>query len=204
MTNLEVFLEWKGQNRRLGLMRRIPGRGRETVSFEYDQSWIDSKERFSIDLALPIGLGTFFPTARGEMFGTIGDSAPDSWGRNLMRRRERRQAEAQGRRARTLQEADYLLGVSDETRLGALRFRWEGEDIFQAPQEIGVPGTIELGRLLGASRRILRDEETDEDLLLIFAPGSSLGGARPKASIVDQNNKLSITKFQKDDDDYSK
>ena len=203
MTNVEVFLAWKGQNRRLGLMRRIPGRDRETVSFEYDQSWIDSKERFSIDPALAIGLGTFFPPARGEMFGTIGDSAPDSWGRNLMRRRERRQAEAEGRRARTLQEVDYLLGVSDETRLGALRFRWEGEDIFQAPQDTAVPGTIELGRLLGASRRILRGEETDEDLLLIFAPGSSLGGARPKASIVDQNNKLSIAKFPKDNDDYS-
>jgi len=104
---------------------------------------------------------------------------------------------------RTLSEADYLLGVSDETRLGALRFRWEGEEAFQAPTRAGVPGLIELGRLLQVTERILRDEETEEDLLMIFAPGSSLGGARPKASVVDQHGNLSIAKFPKETDDYS-
>ena len=120
-----------------------------------------------------------------------------------MRRRERRQAEVEERRPKTLQETDYLIGVSDQTRLGALRFGWEGDEEFQAPSTSGVPGTIELGRLLSASQRIINGEETDEDLLLVFAPGSSLGGARPKASILDQNNDLSIAKFPKNDDDYS-
>ena len=98
---------------------------------------------------------------------------------------------------------NYLLGVADETRLGALRFRWLGDDIFQAPTRIGVPPLIELGRLLQITERILRDEETDEDLQLIFAPGSSLGGARPKASVVDQHGHLSIAKFPKETDEYS-
>jgi serine/threonine-protein kinase HipA len=116
---------------------------------------------------------------------------------------ERRQAEREGRAVRTLTESDYLLGVSDETRLGALRFRWVGEQTFQAPSRAGVPSLIELGRLMQITERILRDEETDEDLQLIFAPGSSLGGARPKASVIDQHGHLSIAKFPKETDEYS-
>ena len=75
---------------------------------------------------------------------------------------------------------------ADETRLGALRFRWAGEEVFQAPLRAGVPALVQLGRLLAVTERVLRDEETDEDLQIIFAPGSSLGGARPKASVLAQ------------------
>ena len=184
-------------------MRRHPARARESLTFEYAPEWVASAGNFSIDPILPIGPGTFRPPAGQEMFGTLGDSAPDTWGRTLMRRRERRAAEREGRPVRTLHETDFLLGVSDETRLGALRFRWVGDDVFQAPQETGVPGTVALGRLLGASERILRGEESDEDLLLIFAPGSSLGGARPKASVIDQHGCLSIAKLPKETDGYS-
>ena len=120
-----------------------------------------------------------------------------------MQRAERRQADREHRAVRTLTETDYLMGVSDETRLGALRFRWAGDEVFQTPRRNGVPALIELGRLLQAAERILRDEETDDDLQLIFAPGSSLGGARPKASVIDQHGHLSIAKFPKDTDDYS-
>jgi serine/threonine-protein kinase HipA len=116
---------------------------------------------------------------------------------------ERRLAEREDRTLRTLAESDYLLGVADETRLGALRFRWAGEEVFQAPLRAGVPALIELGRLLAVTERILRDEETDEDLQLIFAPGSSLGGAHPKASVIDQHGRLSIAKFPKETDGYS-
>lgn len=120
-----------------------------------------------------------------------------------MQRAERRRAEREGRAARTLQELDYLLGVSDVSRLGALRFRHVGEEVFQSPTSVGVPNLVELGRLLEATERISRDEETDEDLQLIFAPGSSLGGARPKASVIDHHQALSIAKFPKETDEYS-
>jgi serine/threonine-protein kinase HipA len=120
-----------------------------------------------------------------------------------MQRAERRRAEKEGRAVRTLTESDYLLGVADETRLGALRFSWSGDEVFQAPIQAGVPTLINLGRLLQVTERILRDEETDEDLQLIFAPGSSLGGARPKASVIDQHGHLSIAKFSKETDEYS-
>ena len=120
-----------------------------------------------------------------------------------MQRAERRFAEREGRPTRTLMEADYLLGVADVSRVGALRFRRSGEELFQSAAATGVPGQIELGRLLQATERILRDEETDEDMQLIFAPGSSLGGARPKASVTDRYGRLAFTKFPKETDDYS-
>jgi len=173
------------------------------VSFEYRREWLTDAARFSLEPALALGQGAFTPPAGSTMFGAIGDSAPDTWGRRLMQRAERRQAERDGRPVHTLSDADYLLGVADVSRLGALRFRHVGEDEFQAPTHAGVPTLVDLGRLMEVTERILRDEETDEDLAMIFAPGSSLGGARPKASVIDQHGRLSIAKFPKQTDDYS-
>lgn len=203
MADVEVHIDLEGKVRRLGLLRRQMSRRSETVTFEYDADWLQDASRFSIEPALKLTAGTFPPQGGQALFGSIGDSAPDTWGRRLMQRAERRMAQREGRQLRTLGELHYLLGVADETRLGALRFRWSGEDVFQAPAHDAVPALIELGRLLQITERIDRDEETDEDLQLIFAPGSSLGGARPKASVMDQHGHLSIAKFPKETDDYS-
>lgn len=203
MPDVEVHIHLNRQTRPLGLLRRHTGRRNESVTFEYDDAWLADRDRFSIEPALTLTRGIFPAPRNQSVFGSFGDSAPDTWGRRLMQRAERRQAERERRAPRTLTEADYLLGVSDETRLGALRFRWAGEDPFQAPPREGVPALIALGRLLEITERILRDEETDDDLQMIFAPGSSLGGARPKASVVDQHGHLSIAKFPKETDDYS-
>ena len=203
MANFEVHIDLGGRTRPIGLARSNRVRGAETILFEYDGAWLEDPDRFSLEPALALTRGTFAPPARLATFGSIGDSAPDTWGRRLMQRAERRLADREGRAVRTLAESDYLLGVADKTRLGALRFRWAGEETFQAPIRAGVPALIELGRLLQITERILRDEETDEDLQLIFAPGSSLGGARPKVSVVDQHGHLSIAKFPKETDDYS-
>lgn len=203
MTDVEVHIDLEGQVRPLGILHCQASRRGETVTFEYDETWLGDANRFSIEPALTLTAGAFPPQAGQPIFGSIGDSAPDTWGRRLMQRAERRLAEREGRRVRTLGELHYLLGVADETRLGALRFRWRGEEEFQAPVREGVPALIELGRLLQITERIERDEETDDDLQLIFAPGSSLGGARPKASVIDQHGHLSIAKFPKESDDYS-
>jgi len=203
MTDVDVYIDLEGQVRPLGVLHRQASRRGETVTFEYDETWLGNANRFSIEPALTLTAGAFPPQAGQPIFGSIGDSAPDTWGRRLMQRVERRLAEREGRQVRTLGELHYLLGVADETRLGALRFRWLGEEEFQAPVREGVPALIELGRLLQITERIERDEETDDDLLLIFAPGSSLGGARPKASVIDQHGHLSIAKFPKESDDYS-
>ena len=202
MADFEVHIDLEGRTRPIGLARSNRVRGTETIVFGYDGAWLEDPDRFSLEPALVLGLGAFAPPAGFATFGSIGDSAPDSWGRRLMQRAERRLAEREGRAVRTLLESDYLLGVMDETRLGALRFRWAGDNTFQAPPRVGVPALIELGCLLQITERILRDEETDEDLRLIFAPGSSLGGARPKVSVIDQHGRLSIAKFPKETDDY--
>jgi serine/threonine-protein kinase HipA len=203
MADIEVHIDLEGRTRPVGLAHSNRVRGNETIVFEYVPEWLADPDRFSIEPALALTRGGFPPPAGQTVFGSIGDSAPDTWGRRLMQRAERRLAEREGRAVRTLAESDYLLGVADETRLGALRFRWAGEKEFQAPIRAGVPTLIQLGHLLQVTERILRDEETDEDLQLIFAPGSSLGGARPKASVVDQLGHLSIAKFPKETDEYS-
>lgn len=203
MTDVEVHIDLEGQVRPLGILHRQASRRGESVTFEYDEAWLGDANRFSIEPALTLTAGTFPPQAGQPIFGSIGDSAPDTWGRRLMQRAERHLAEREGRQVRTLGELHYLLGVADVTRLGALRFRWRGEEVFQSPVRDGVPALIELGRLLQITERIERDEETEDDLRLIFAPGSSLGGARPKASVIDQHGHLSIAKFPKESDEYS-
>lgn len=203
MSDFEVHIALNGRTRQVGLARSNRVRGKETILFEYDDAWLNDSDRFSLEPALAMTRGAFAPPSGLTVFGSIGDSAPDTWGRRLMQRAERRAAEREGRAIHTLAESDYLLGVSDTTRLGALRFRRVGEESFQAPDRSGVPALIQLGKLLQITERILRDEETDEDLQLIFAPGSSIGGARPKASVIDQHGYLSIAKFPKETDDYS-
>ncbi len=203
MADFEVHLSTDGGTRQIGRARSNRARGKETVVFEYADEWLRDADRFELEPELPLTRGGFAPPVGQAIHGFLGDSAPDTWGRKLMQRAERRRAEREGRAVRTLMESDYLLGVSDETRLGALRFRRVGEERFLADSRSGVPALVDLGRLLQSTERILRDEETDEDLQLIFAPGSSLGGARPKASVVDQHGRLSIAKFPKESDDYS-
>ncbi len=203
MADIEVHIDLHGRTHQVGVARVNAVRGNETVVFEYLDDWLRDPDRFSIEPALMLTRGGFAPPQGQAIFGSLGDSAPDTWGRRLMQRAERRQAEREGRVVRTLSESDYLLGVADETRLGALRFRRSDDDIFQAPVRTGIPALIDVGRLLQVTERLLRDEETDEDLQLIFAPGSSLGGARPKASIIDQHGHLAIAKFPKETDEYS-
>lgn len=203
MADFEVHIDLGGRTRPVGLARSNRVRGNETILFEYDRTWLEDEESFSLEPALALTRGAFAPPPGQVTFGSIGDSTPDTWGRQLMQRAERRVADRETRAVRTLAESDYLLGVSYETRLGALRFRLVGDEEFQAPVRAGVPALIELGRLMQVTERILRDEETEEDLELIFAPGSSLGGARPKASIIDQHGLLAIAKFPKEADSYS-
>ena len=84
MRDVEVHIDWRGITRRVGLLRRHSARGRENVTFEYDSSWLESGINFSVDPSVPVSRGIFRPPPDQEMFGTIGDSAPDTWGRTLM------------------------------------------------------------------------------------------------------------------------
>lgn len=204
LQDVSVHIQLDGRTHHVGLLRRQTARGRlDAVTFEYDHAWLANDARFALQPVLALASGVYASgAAGGRLFGAFADSAPDSWGRRLIQRAERRNATREGRQVRTLGEVDYLMGVSDIARLGALRFRRTQEEEFQAPTASGVPALVELPRLLASARRIERDEDSEDDLATILAPGSSLGGARPKASVID-NGDLSIAKFPKDTDEYS-
>jgi serine/threonine-protein kinase HipA len=179
-------------------------KNKEGATFEYEASWLEHRERFALEPALKLGPGPFHTAADMPMFGAIGDSAPDRWGRALMRRMERRRAEREKQTPRTLQEMDYLLLVDDEARQGALRFaEREGGPFLRKEGAKRTPPLIELPELLSAAERVAEDKDTEEDLRLLLAPGSSLGGARPKASVRDKDGHLAIAKFPRRDDDYN-
>ncbi len=150
---------------------------RESASFEYDQSWLNHPERFALEPALALTLGSFHTQSPQSLFCAIGDSAPNRWGRVLMRRAEIARAKEANETPHTLGEIDFLLGVNDEARQGALRFSKTLNGPFLSPPgKRTIPPLIDLPKLLSATERFLKDEENSEDLKLLLAPGSSLGG----------------------------
>jgi serine/threonine-protein kinase HipA len=151
-----------------------------------------------------LGPGPYHTDEGKALFGAIGDSAPDRWGRALMRRAERRQAELERRASRTLKEIDYLLMVDDEARQGALRFaKSEGASFVREGGQARIPPLIELPRLLAAAEHFDEEQETEEEIRLLLALGSSLGGARPKASVRSADGQLLIAKFPHKADETS-
>ena len=198
---LDVFADLEGVPVRAGrLWARTRGR-KESASFEYDDGWLAHRAGFALDPMLPLGRGLFH--TEQPLFNAFGDPAPDRWGQTLMRRNERARAKAEGRTPRTLLAVDFLTLVDDATRLGALRFRDASSgDAFLSSSGKPVPPLLELARLLSATSRIAANEETDADLALVLAPGTSLGGARPKASVRDADGRLLIAKFPRKDDEW--
>lgn len=200
--HLNVYIDLTNRPILVGRLWARDRGGRESASFQYDQDWLSSRLRFPLEPALTLDPGAHHTQLGKKLFGSIGDSAPDRWGRVLMRRQERRLAEREQRAIRALNEIDYLLSVDDFTRQGSLRFKDVTGGDFLADSSVCVPPLIELPRLLSAAGRVATDDESDEDLRLLLAPGSSLGGARPKASVIDRDGQLTIAKFPHRDDEY--
>ncbi len=197
-----VYVDLGGRPQLVGRLWGRVRRDRESATFEYDKIWLENPARFSLEPALQVGPGPFHTAGDLPMFGAIGDSAPDRWGRVLMRRMERRRAEREGTTPRTLREMDYLLLVDDEARQGALRFaEREGGPFLREEDAKRIPPIVDLPKLLSASQRFIEEKDTDEDLRLLIAPGSSLGGARPKASVRDKDGQLAIAKFPRAGDE---
>lgn len=192
-----VYIDLDGTPVLVGTLFARFRKNRENASFTYDASWLGNPSRFALEPALVLHDLSHHTHDGQAMFGAFGDSAPDRWGRMLMRRAERKRAKAEKRDPRPLNEIDCLLGVNDETRQGALRFAEHLAGPFLAATGDGpqVPPLIELPALLAASNRIAADEDDDADLRLLLALGSSLGGARPKASVRDHDSRLLIAKF---------
>jgi len=199
-----VYADLEGMPHLVGRLWARMRKDRESASFEYDKSWLAHPERFSLEPALKLGPGPY-PTPAGKaLFGAVGDSAPDRWGRVLMRRAERLRAEREGRAPRTVREIDCLLMVDDEARQGALRFaEREGGPFLAEYTAAKIPPFVDLPRLFFAAEHVLSDTASDDDLRLLLAPGSALGGARPKASVRDRGGYLAIAKFPSEGDEVN-
>ncbi len=200
---LEIYVDLQGEAHLAGRLWARSHKGRQSASFEYDPSWLQSESRFSIDPFLDLGRGVFHTPPGRLLFGAFSDASPDRWGRRLMQRLERKQAEAEHRTVRALLELDYLLMVDDELRTGALRFREAGSKRFLSSGETRIPPLVFLPKLLAASDHVIAENESAEELKLLLAPGSSLGGARPKASVKGTDGRLLIAKFPHVDDEWN-
>jgi serine/threonine-protein kinase HipA len=176
-------------------------RGRtESATFAYDPAYLARNDgAYQLDPTLPLIEGQQ-QTAEGRaLFGAFTDSAPDRWGKRLIRRRVETEADAG---ARNLGEIDFLLGVGDDMRQGALRYRDPAAAVFLAVEDQAVPPLLALPELLGAADRLERDEPDEEQLRILLRGGSSLGGARPKANVLMPDGRVMIAKFPSVEDEH--
>ena len=194
-----------GVRQRVGVLYRHVLRTDIPASFEYDKDWLKHDQAFALDPRLELWRGEQHPPADIPAFGVFMDSAPDRWGRVLMERREAAAAARDVRKMRTFHEMDFLLGVYDRTRMGGLRFCEPGGPFLDSSDNAAPPVT-DLKELAYISQRIEEPgveklPEYERWLALLIAPGTSLGGARPKANFTD-DQKLWIAKFPAKDDRY--
>ena len=204
-----VYADWQelAGTHLMGILKAESIRGKEVFSFSYEPAWLETGPALLIDPDLQLFTGPQYTREEKPNFGLFTDSSPDRWGRVLMERREAFIAREEGRRARVLMESDYLLGVHDLYRMGALRFKLDPDGPFlDSNTAMAAPPMTSLRSLEEASLALENDDAAEDPafaqwLNLLMSPGSSLGGARPKASVTDPDGHLWIAKFPSRRDD---
>jgi len=204
-----VYENWSDITpKKMGTLYIDGGKGREVISFEYDEKWlVNAYTNFMFDPDLSLFRGRQYTPLDKPMFGVFADSCPDRWGRLLIKRREAILAKKEDRRPKRLTDIDFLLNVYDETRMGALRFAVNENGPFMSDdKEFATPPWTTLRELETASLAFEQNEDGLEEKWLkqLIAPGSSLGGARPKASVMAPDGSLWIAKFPSKNDDTNK
>lgn len=192
---VDVIVDLAGEQVLAGRMWSHRAGRRETATFVYANDYLSHRHAYQLDPALELMSGHHAVPDGQAMFGAFTDCAPDRWGRTLVARAESRRARAEGTAGRSLGEIDYLLGVRDDMRQGALRFRDTDSSLYLAEIDGGVPTLVELPRLLAAAERLDGEHETEQDLADLLRGGSSLGGARPKAHVELEPERFAIAKF---------
>ena len=201
-TKIGVYTELPGGKPpvRVGTLWAVGDRARQGAKFEYDAAWLAHPQGYGLEPALPLGRGVQY--TRHALFGCMADSSPDRWGRTLMKRAEAARAREAAESPRWMSEADYLLRVCDTARQGALRYSLDGGATFLDNRaENAVPPLVDLRKLQHAVDNMVEDKAGDADLQLLLAPGSSLGGAWPKACVRDERGRLCIAKFSRADEE---
>jgi serine/threonine-protein kinase HipA len=200
---LEVWLDDDlGPARPVGTLAHDRGQ----IRFHYDRDWLKEPRAFALDPDLSLDEHPFFPQPELGNFGIFLDSSPDRWGQTLMKRREALQAKDEKRPPRALHAWDFLIGVQDQTRQGALRFRRAGTETFLGDEKMAAPPVTTLRELQAVAYQLSNRRIDDLDALrrwlaVLVAPGASLGGARPKANFTEADGALWIAKFPARDDD---
>ncbi len=201
--SIRVYAHWQGMDTPflMGILHSDRLKGKEIFSFEYVENWLQKGPSQLLDPSLQLYSGLHYLNEEQENFGIFLDSSPDRWGRILMRRREAALSRIEDREEQKLFETDYLLGVYDGHRMGALRFKLEEDGPFlNNNRDMASPPWASLRELEQISLRLEEDDVIEDPeylkwLSMLIAPGASLGGARPKASIVDNDDVLWIAKF---------
>jgi serine/threonine-protein kinase HipA len=209
-TKIWVYADWDflEGSQIMGFLTSQRVRGKEIFSFEYTETWLNNQNPIlSLDPHLGFYKGKQYLLEEKDNFGVFLDSSPDRWGRLLMRRREAWQAKNEHRDERTLFESDFLLGVFDGHRMGGVRFKLSEDGPYMNDQKkMATPPWTSLRELEHASLQLEREDamnypEYAQWLSVLIDPGSSLGGARPKASVIDDKGQLWIAKFPSSRDD---
>jgi serine/threonine-protein kinase HipA len=204
-----VYADWFeiSEPKLLGTLAAHQGKGRKTFSFSYDEKWLETEKPLLFDPDITWNKGQQFPIGKSN-FGIFNDAMPDTWGRTLMKRREAQIAKEEKRVVKNLHDMDFLLGVNDESRMGALRFKLqEKEPFLNNDQARPTPPWSSVRELQHGISLIESDKDNKEVrkwLSILLAPGSSLGGARPKANIIDEKGNLWIAKFPSKEDTIDK
>ncbi len=172
-------------------------------TFQYAPSYLTERGRYELCPELPLGAGPIAATGERPLAGVFADAQPDRWGRNLLFAAERHAAVAEGRQLRQLTDFDFLLRVRDDTRLGAVRLSTDGGTTFVASPESRVPTLVGLGDLVDAAHNLAERAESDDELALLVAAGTSMGGARPKATVRDDGGRLALAKLPSTEDRWN-
>jgi serine/threonine-protein kinase HipA len=192
---VEVVVQIGGEDVLAGRLWSHRRRGTESLTFSYATEYLAHRDAYELDPMLPLSAGQQQTPAGRATFGAFSDCAPDRWGRRLIARAERQRVRREGGAERSFGEIDYLLGVRDDLRQGALRLRDPESGTYLADEATGVPPLLDLPKLLSAAERLERDEASEDELRMLLRGGSSLGGARPKAHVLDEEGRVAIAKF---------
>lgn len=210
MERLLVFadFDWLDKPELVGELCYEKLRGSESYAFRFDDNWLKFHAGIKLSEDINNYPGLQYTQPGNDIFGCFSDALPDRWGRTLLKRREQIQASEEKRTVRNLSSFDYLMGIDDFSRMGGFRLKRELDgDFINVSPSLKIPPLTELRQLVLASQEVEKSEENDvlpekKWIAQLIQPGTSLGGARPKAGVLDDSGNLCIAKFPSRKDDY--
>lgn len=210
MERLLVFadFDWLDKPELVGELCYEKLRGSESYAFRFDDNWLKFHAGIKLSEDINNYPGLQYTQPGNDIFGCFSDALPDRWGRTLLKRREQIQASEEKRAIRNLSSFDYLMGIDDYSRMGGFRLKREQDgDFINVSPSLKIPPLTELRQLVLASQEVEKSEENDvlpekKWIAQLIQPGTSLGGARPKAGVLDDSGNLCIAKFPSRKDDY--